>query len=211
MILQCFALIIMAVRMININIDNKSDFEKLIQKPRQYLKYAKAGKLEITYTYPEEYEAFVHALFIKNRRERITYIYDNACERIDRYNDSHCLNCSFHHGRCDAYINSRINGCCYHCLLQSNNGCPTKNLACKFFFCEKLDKLNHLRFEDFPEFKLLTSLQREIIRTNFYCKREVFLKLLFINSYLVFYIYASRNAVNMTIADIKNRRLEKST
>lgn len=190
-------------------INSKEEFDDIIARPRKYLKYAKKDNLVINYKYPSKYDALVKALFIKNRKERITFIYDNACETIDKYNSCHGLDCSFHNGRCDAYKNSRINGCCYHCRLQTSTGCPSKNLACKFFFCEKLDKLEHLYFKDFPEFNLFTHLQKNIARTNFYCKRERFLKLMFLNSYLVFYIYTSRNAINMTIADIQNRKLEK--
>lgn len=192
-------------------INTKDEFEKLVKQPRKYLKYAKANNLKIEYQYEPEYEALVKAVFIKNRKERITYIYDNACERIDKYNEDNGLICKFKEtGRCEgANYEGRINGCCYRCIYQSEKGCPSKNLTCKFYFCKKLRELNVLKFEDFPEFKLLTKLQQEIVRNNPYCKRESFLRLLFLNSYIVFYIFSTRNALNMTIGELKNRKLEK--
>lgn len=191
-------------------IGTKEEFEKIITNPRKYRKKVLSGDYEITYDYPEKYAALVKAMKIKSRKERIIFIYDHACDTIDRYNEENGLLCSFHQGRClAAEKGGRVNGCCYRCRYQSSKGCPSKNLTCKFYFCTRFlkEKPSPLKFEDFPEFKLLSKLQQEIIKTNAYCKREIFIRLLLWDNFIAFYIYSAAKIVNLILGEWKNRRL----
>lgn len=192
-------------------INNKEQFDDFVSNPRRYLRYAKRNMLSIEYDYSKEYEVLVNAVLMTNRKERIQYIYDSACDKIDEYNEKHNIICEFKDGRCQAKGgNGRLNGCCYHCRLQSETGCPTRNLTCKFYYCDMLKAKNPPKFDDFPEFRLLTHLQKNIVKTNAYCYKETYIKLLLANSYLLFYIYSVRNAFDMEMADLKNKRLDKS-
>lgn len=189
------------------NISTKEEFDAFLKSPRKYLRYK---ELEISYPYPEEYKALVQAIKIRKRKERIAYIYDNACDRIDAYNEENKLICQFCDGRCrEASKGGRINGCCYRCRFQSSTGCPSRNLTCKLYFCDEMLAQGPLRFENFPEFQLLTRLQKNIVKTNAYCTRETSLRLMYINSYLVFYLYSIRNVFDMEFAEQKNKKLDK--
>lgn len=147
---------------------------------------------------------------ITDKRERVRFIYDSACARIDEYNAQHGIVCSFRDGRCEAAGDAGSpNGCCCGCIYQSSRGCPTSNMSCKLFFCEKMKEKGPLTFEDLPELQLLTGAQKYIVKNNVYCKRETFLKLLEMNSYVVFFIYSLRNCWNMWTAKRINRQSYK--
>lgn len=193
-------------------IKSKEEFDELVARPRKYMKKIADGEIDITYDYPKNYEALIHAMKIKNRKERITYIYDNACKTIDDYNAENHMDCTFKDGRClEKEKGGKVNGCCYRCKFQSSRGCPSKNLTCKFYFCSRFlrEHKKPLTFEDFPEFKLLTKFQQEIVKTNAYCTRETFLKMLLLDNFFVFYIFSTVKVFDWLIGAKKNRKFEK--
>ena len=149
------------------------DIELLKKNPRWYGFLGLLIGVNYTGDYEPEYEGMVKALSIRSRRKRLEYIYDYACDKIDNYNVEKGLMCHFENGRCgDKNKPGRINGCCYHCRYQNSTGCPTRNLTCKFYFCDKMHKLENkpLTFKDMPEFSILSLRQQYIIQNNPYCK-----------------------------------------
>ncbi len=78
-------------------------------------------------------------LNIKNRRKRINYIIDVACRELDAYYNPKNL-CQFKKAKCLLQRQKKepyCNGCCHRCRYQSKEGCLTKNVACKLFYCSK--------------------------------------------------------------------------
>ena len=189
-------------------ITDEQQFNKILVHPRAYGFRSLFTEVQVTCDYPKEYEPMVKALSIRSRKKRIAFIYDGACERIDKYNEENGLMCSFKDSRCgDSDNPGRINGCCYRCKYQSSKGCPSKNLTCKFYFCPKMRKLGPLTAEDFPEFKILSLRQQYILKNNPYCTRESFLRALNIGSILLFFLYSTVKPLNMFIGERRNRKL----
>lgn len=121
----------------------------------------------------------INALNIKNRKKRVTYIYDNSCKLIDDNNKNINI-CGFKDNKC--YIqrklkNGKCNGCCRKCLYQTKEGCPTKNLACKLFNCSEVtSRYNTLKYNDLKILKLLSLKNRIIIKSDYFSTREDVLK-----------------------------------
>ena len=128
------------------------------------------------------------ALNIKNRKERINYIYNTCCDIID--NKFKGINiCGFENSKC--YIqrkinNNKCNGCCNKCLYQSNKGCTTKNLSCKLFNCTEVkSRYNVIEYNDLKILKLFSLKNRLLIKSEYFSKKEDVLKDLY--SYSIIY------------------------
>ena len=133
----------------------------------------------------------ITALNIKNRKKRITFIFDTACRQIDDHYTLKNL-CGFKNGKC--YVQQKIkngysNGCCRWCLNQSTKGCTTQNLSCKLFNCTEVEKrCKVIKFEDINILKLLTKRQRTIAKSNYFTKKEAFINDLYIGSFVLWEI-----------------------
>lgn len=135
----------------------------------------------------KDLQLVIEALNIKNRRKRIIFIYDKACELLD---NSICKNkCGFKNGQC--YVqrklkNNKFNGCCRMCIYQSNNGCLTKNLTCKLFNCSEVkSRYKIYNFKDLKILKVLNLRQQVIVKADYFSSREEVLKDLY--SYSIIY------------------------
>ncbi len=126
----------------------------------------------------QELQDIITALNIKNRKKRIDFIYDKACDLIDANTCSNC--CGFYENQC--YVqrkinNNKYNGCCRMCYFQSENGCPTKNLACKLFQCSEVRKRHKvIEAKDIKILKLLSLRQRFLVKSDYFSTREEVLK-----------------------------------
>ena len=124
-------------------------------------------------------ESIISALNIKRRRKRIEYVYDTACLMIDQ-KVGDCNICGFQKNQC--YIqrkkkNGQCNGCCRMCLYQTKNGCPSKNLACKLFYCSEVkSRYDVLKWEDIPLLKLLSLKNQYVVQNDYFSMREDVLK-----------------------------------
>lgn len=142
----------------------------------------------------------VKALNIKNRKKRITYLYDATCEYIDNFYNNENI-CSFKN--CQCYVQREKNnnlkyGCCRKCLYKNDNGCTTKNLACKLFNCSEVYcRRKIITYKDLKTLKLLSLRQRLIVKSDFFSLREDVLKDLY--SYSIIY-----STIRVVIRLIKN-------
>ncbi len=120
------------------------------------------------------------ALNIKNKKKRITYIYDTTCKKIERFYKNNKNMCGFICGQCYTQRENstdKTNGCCGFCLYQSDKGCTTTNLACKLFNCENVRKrYKLLEFSDIKLLKVLTKNQQTILKYNYFSLREDVIK-----------------------------------
>ena len=142
----------------------------------------------------EDLKLIVDALNIKNNKKRINYIYDTCCDIIDnKYKNINI--CGFNCHKC---LNNIENGCCKNCMYQSINGCPSKNLTCKLFYCSKVkEKYDVIKYEDLKLLKLFNLKQRYIIQIDYFAKREEVLK----DLYSISFIYSF---IRILIRQIKN-------
>ncbi len=149
----------------------------------------------------KQYKIIVNALNIKNRKQRITYIYDSTCNYIDDYYQKENI-CGFKNNQC--YVQQKKHsdlqyGCCRKCKYKRNTGCPTKNIACKLFNCSEVKCTKKvLKYEDIITLKLLSIRQRIIIKSDFFSTREEVLKDLY--SYSIIY-----STIRILIRLYKNR------
>lgn len=130
-------------------------------------------------------QKIVYALNIKSRRKRISYVFDEACREIDELFKEKNI-CGFKNGKC--YLQRKnhspeFNGCCRKCRYQSCEGCITKNLACKLFFCSEVKKRHKvIEFDDIKILRCLSIRQRLIVKSDYFSKRDEVLKDLYFNS-----------------------------
>lgn len=149
----------------------------------------------------EEFNNIVKALNIKNRKERIKFIYEYCCNKIDAYNEGKNI-CGFNEkGQCIAQqaADEKIykNGCCRLCRYQNSNGCHTSNIACKLFYCNRVtEKYQVLKFKDLKILKLFTWRQRIIVHDDYFTPKNVVLSDLYIGSII---IYVLRMAIRLII------------
>lgn len=162
-------------------INTHKDYIKFIKKIKYYksLIYYKTYFKSINNLENKNVEAICEGLNIKNRKERITYTYDKACDIVDSQNKGINI-CGFKNNKC--YVqrklnNNKCNGCCRGCLYQTNKGCSTKNLTCKLFNCSEVKKrFKTLEYKDLDILKLLSLKNRHIIKSDYFSTREEVLK-----------------------------------
>ena len=136
----------------------------------------------------EELKPIIKALNIKKRKDRITYIYDEACRQIDNHYKNKNI-CGFKNNKC--YVqqklnNGTINGCCRMCQYQSEKGCKTINLTCKLFTCSEVEK--RCTFDDLKILNLLSYRNRMILKSDYFSKREDVIKDLYYGSFFLWTI-----------------------
>ncbi|MCR5118864.1 MAG: hypothetical protein K6B44_04505 [Lachnospiraceae bacterium] len=178
-----------------IRINNEEEYRAFLKKLPLYRSILKRfTKFSISApVYTEKLKDFETALNLKNRRKRITFLFDRACDIIDKYNEENGISCCYNsEGFCeDPKHQKKKNGCCFLCYLQSENGCPTRNLSCKLYFCDHICKKYHpLTMDDIDLLRMFSPSQREIIKSNVFVTRKTYINLLCLNSYLLFCMYS---------------------
>ena len=147
-----------------------------------------------TFTVETKYEQIkpiIKALNIKKRKDRITYIYDEACRQIDNHYKNKNI-CGFKNNKC--YVqqklnNGTINGCCRLCKYQSEKGCKTVNLTCKLFTCSEVEKrCKKITFDDLKILNLLSYRNKMILKSDYFSKRENVIKDLYYGSVILWAI-----------------------
>lgn len=126
----------------------------------------------------EEYNfvlPIVESLNIKSRKKRIVYIYNEAFSMIDSYFVGKDF-CQFIDNVCLSHRENKtgkMNGCCRCCPYRSGGYCPTKNIACKLFYCSRVkEKYEIIKFEDIILFRVLSPFQRMILKSDFFSSGE---------------------------------------
>ena len=123
-------------------------------------------KVETDY---KEIKPIITALNIKKRKERITYIYDEACTQIDNHYNNKNI-CGFKNNKC--YVqqklnNGVINGCCRMCKYQSEKRCQI------------------ITFDDLKILNLLSLRNKMILKSDYFSKREDVINDLYYGSFLI--------------------------
>lgn len=182
-----------------IKINNQTALDKFYRKLFFYKSFIfKKTKFTVETNY-EEVKPIINALNIKKRKERIIYIYDEACKQIDNHYKNKNI-CGFKNNKC--YVqqklqNRTINGCCRMCLYQSTKGCTTKNLTCKLFTCSEVEKrCKVIKFDDLKILNLLSFRNRMILKSDYFSKREDVIKDLYYGS---FFLWTIRIVIRMII------------
>ena len=138
-------------------------------------------------TKKESLEDIVYALNIKNKKERINYVYDKGIQIVNKYYEKDL--CKFKDGKCIVQQKNNpdsFNGCCRICNLVTNKGCPTVNLACKLVYCKTaLQNMKALKLRDIKILKCLSISQRIILKTDVFSTKEEVLKDLYYG--IIFY------------------------
>ena len=171
-----------------IKINNQTASDKFYRKLFFYKSFIFKKTYFTVETNFEEVKPIINALNIKKRKERIIYIYDEACNQIDKHYQNKNI-CGFKNNKC--YVqqklqNGTINGCCRMCLYQSTKGCTTKNLTCKLFTCSEVEKrCKVIKFDDLKILNLLSFRNRMILKSDYFSKREDVIKDLYYGSILI--------------------------
>lgn len=126
----------------------------------------------------DDMKAIVNALNIKNRKKRITYIFDEAIRTLNTYYSEDL--CKFEDGKCivqrEKNIN-RVNGCCRLCPIVTDKGCPSVNITCKLIYCKRaIGNIKLLDINDIKILKCLSFVSRLIILSDTFSTREEVIK-----------------------------------
>lgn len=134
-----------------------------------------------------ELDVIINLAKIKNKKDRIEYIYDKSCEYLD--NEAKRLNyCDFKNDVCIAKRNpcrgkERKMGCCYHvklfsfkehqlCEYLSKDGtCSTKCFACKLYTCDAIKQKFRIRDITYADC-FFNLLQKLVIRVSVLTPKE---------------------------------------
>ena len=134
----------------------------------------------------------VHAVNIKNIKERYNYIYDISCKYLDyafRINNW----CNFKDNKCigvlnNCHCNESLNGCCYGskrglCKNYINGECGIQSLSCKLFSCKYLRKNKKvIKINDICLLKYyFNNKQKFIIEYSFFKDKDEVIELLLQN------------------------------
>lgn len=115
----------------------------------------------------------VHALNIKDIKERYSYIYDVVCDYLD--NEFITNNkCDFINNRCisvrfGSHCPESVNGCCYGtnrglCKNFIDGKCTIRSLSCKLFTCRYLRKQGiKYPINSFPLLKYFFNIRQKIV------------------------------------------------
>lgn len=177
----------------NIALSNDKEIKRFYNRLYIYKSIFYKGIKFKSDTKDKDLNDIIKALNIKKRKERINFIYDTACKKIDDLHKGINI-CGFKNGQC--YIqrkkkNGKFDGCC-RCCKYNNHGCTTSNLACKLFNCSEVKKRYEVyKYEDIKILKLLNIRQREIVRSDYFSTREEVLKDLYSRSF--FYSVIKKN------------------
>ena len=180
--------------------------------------------------YNQEIIDSLKAIEILDRKEKYTFIYETLCDELDaiwtKFNP-----CNFCNGYCAASMDddryNDPNGCCakafdlsfwtepfallkkedmFPCPYLGENGCTTRNLACKLFVCPYIKKNNLIELNP-REFILYEGFfspkQKLIVTYNYFRSKEQLIDKLIEKDYHPYYIYSSR--MKYLILD-KNRK-----
>lgn len=140
----------------------------------------------------------VNALNIKNKKERLRYAYDKACELLD--NDFYGKNiCEFKNNRCmhDRLHAISLDGCCRSndnkrkCKYIENHRCQTKCLACKLHICYCVrNKGYRYRINDIYVLKYIYNWKQKImVFTSFFMTEDEVLKNVNKNSIIIWALF----------------------
>ena len=171
-----------------INIDN-NNYKKILFVIGTYTKSKKnfIFKYSDDFKYKEDFDSIEKALNIKNKKERLSYIYDVVCDYLDNMfiKDNRCefKNNKCYSNRCKKF--EKINGCCsnnqnVNCEYFDKDHCTIKCSGCKFYICPSLKKkVGPIKMEDIFITSLLTLRQKTVLRyTVFTTKEEIVNKML---------------------------------
>ncbi len=176
-------------RFIRFKISKNTNF-KFEYKGKLYDKSIASEKREV-----KQVSYLVEALNIKNKKKRLSFVYDKACDLLD--DDFYGKNiCGFNCGKCinDRKYNNMGGGCCcdskhhkFMCPYLTIKGCSVRCLACKFHICDTLKKKGYkYRLNDIYILKyLLNWKQKLIIYNDFFMTKEEVLKGIYRNSIIL--------------------------
>ena len=122
--------------------------EKIYNKTKIYLEKKNDNDID------NKLKVISKGLEIKNKKERLNYVYDLICDYLDNefkeknICDFKCDICVRRQDMIDRGIKKDTykNGCCYSyikskdCIYLENGKCKTKNIGCKLFTCHYLRK-----------------------------------------------------------------------
>ena len=141
----------------------------------------------------EKLKIIESVLEIKDKKERVSYLYDLICDYLDNEFTEKNI-CDFNCGVCKrrkAMIKQKIskktyqNGCCYSYLQNSNcqyldseKGCQIKNIACKLFTCDYLKKQGYrYKIDDIYFARYFFNIRQKFyIKNTFFVPKDVVLK-----------------------------------
>ena len=138
---------------LNICINNKEDIDNFYKNLRKYIIFKNNHHMNLSISnnindiFKEDLKEVERIFNIKNKKDRVYAMYNSVCDYIDNHYTLKNV-CQFKDNTCVCqrmgFERVKVNGCCGSCKYLGENGCITKSLACKFFYCSYIKKHSHL-------------------------------------------------------------------
>ena len=187
----------------SIQIEKDTNLKNIIKNIQRILKKCNKKKLNIGLEYKEkkiigeliddstkerktDIIKCLKAVLIKEKREKIEYIYDQVCEELDEefaknnycdFKDDICIgkrNCSERvtMGCCHKFKHPiTMNGELKECPYLVDRHCSTQCITCKLFTCDAIKV--KFKLKNIPLIEcFFNPIQKLIVKTNFFTKRE---------------------------------------
>lgn len=188
-------------------IDNKLEIfitennkKKMIRKIHSLVKYCDKKNLGIIiHSYLDsntnrELHIIEKGINLKDKKKRYSYVYDEICKILDEKVDTNY--CEFKNDTCyrdRLKNNGHKNGCCEcvgrgKCKFLKNGNCTMKScMACKLFTCSALRKkgIKEKATNYLPLKVFFTSKQRDILSFSYWTPKEVVIKRLLDNKFVM--------------------------
>lgn len=138
----------------------------------------------------EKYNDYLEVIMlvnIKDRKERVSYIYDYLCKYFDEDMKKNNY-CEFENGTCIAnrlgYSSHEKDGCCYIikkglCKYLTDKGCTNPNPSCKIYMCAYLNKVKKVPNYDTKKIFLTNCLfnykEHEFFKRHYFITKEEYI------------------------------------
>lgn len=139
----------------------------------------------------EKYNDYLEVIMLcnmKDRRKRVSYIYDYLCKYFDEDMKKNNY-CEFENGTCIAnrlgYSVHEKDGCCYIikkglCQYLTKNGCINPNPSCKIYMCSYLNKVKKVPNYDTKKIFLTNCLfnykEHEFFKRHYFITKEEYIE-----------------------------------
>lgn len=126
----------------------------------------------------KELKNIVTALNKKNKKDRITYVYEETIKALNTYYKDDF--CDFKNRQCIAQRksgNGKKDGCCRFCPIVTDKGCPSENVSCKLIYCKtSIQNFKLIKLWEIKITKCLSLGRQLILNGNFFITKEEFIK-----------------------------------
>lgn len=157
----------------NIIIYNRKDKLNFIEDLSYYKTFLYHFTTFTSSSLDPEIQEIINALNIKSRKKRISYVYDSALKRAERYFKKIDISSK----KIKRNRTKKIPISCNNCPNKKTNKCPINNVSCKLYYSSLVLKKDEvLSYDDLNVLKVLSKSQQKRITKEYNLEKEQVIK-----------------------------------